>query len=155
MKSTKLIVGSLAIVAASTMIALAANVHLVGGLNVTEGATSARVCGKLAGLGNADVTITLTANITVNSTCVNPAGHIAPGHANQTVTSSIRIRRTEIKNGSVSFCVSTAEPVCRTAKACGCPNNNWTADITSVDFNLVELTVEQNGQVVLEETVLD
>src|SRR6185295_10676912 len=115
-------------------LAYAANVHLIGGINVTDTGTSARACGKLAGLGNADVTITLTGTATVYSTCVNPAGNVAPGQANQVVTGSIHIRSTEIKNGTVSFCVRTADPACISAKACGCPNNNWTATIRDVQF---------------------
>ena len=155
MKSmVRFMVTTVAIVMLGSMAAFASNVHLVGGLTVTDNGTSAKVCGKLAGLGNQDITINLVGSVTVESTCVNPAGHIAPGHADQVVTGTIHISRTEIKNGSVSFCVQTADPVCRTAKACGCPNNNWTATILNVDFHLLNLTVEQGGKVVLQQGVL-
>ena len=154
-KIVRLIGTVLAVIALSPGAAWGANVHLVGDLNVTDGGTFARACGKLAGLGNADVTITLTGSVTVEATCRNPAGKIAPGQAEQIVTGSIHIRSTEVKNGSVSFCVRTQDPVCQTAKACGCPNNNWSASIRDVEFNALILTVEQNGKVVLQETLID
>jgi hypothetical protein len=129
------------------------NVHLIGSVTTTDTGTSARACGKLAGLGNADVTITLTGSATVDSMCTNPAGNVAPGQAQQVVTGSIIIKQTDIKNGTVSFCLSTADPACSTAKECGCPNNNWTATIFDVEFGELLLTVVQSGKVVLQTTV--
>jgi hypothetical protein len=149
-----MLAGLLAMGLLGTTGALAQNVHLIGDVTVTDTGTSARACGKLAGLGNADVTLTLSGSATVESKCTNPAGNVAPGQANQVVTGSFTIRSTEIKNGTVSFCVRTADPACSTPKACGCPNNNWSAQITDVEFNSLTLTVVQNGKVVLQQTVL-
>ena len=139
----------------SLITALAENVHFIGDVDATDTGTTARACGKLAGLGNADITITITGTAVVESTCKNPAGNIAPGQAEQVVTGSIKIKSTEIKNGTVSFCVRTADPACQTPKACGCPNNNWSATITDVEFGSLLLTVEQGGKVVLQETITD
>ncbi len=44
-------------------------------------------------------------------------------------------------------------PRAATAKACGCPNNNWSATITDVDFTSLTLIVEQGGRVVLRTTI--
>ena len=52
----------------------------------------------------------------------------------------------EIKNGSLSFGVTTAEPTPPTsAKAAGCPNNNWTVVIDDVSFTDRTLCVYQDS----------
>jgi hypothetical protein len=154
MKKQISVISIIALLFVSGITAQAESVHLIGDLAVTDGGTSAEACGKLAGLGNADVTITLTGTATVETACTNPAGNIAPGNAEKVVTGSITLRATEIKNGTVSFCVKTADPACSSARDCGCPNNNWSATITDVEFESLVLTVVQKGKVVLQETVL-
>jgi len=155
MKNTiRFILTTLVIVTLGSISAFANNVHLIRDVDVTDGGTFAQACSKVAGLGNGDIIITLVGSATIRSTCVNPAGNIAPGQANKVVTGSIRIRAAEIKNGSVAFCVRTADPACQTARSCGCPNNNWDATIVDVEFNSLVLTVEQGGSIVLQVTVL-
>jgi hypothetical protein len=140
-----LVIGTLAI--------YAANVHFKGEPEITDNGTTLTFCGALAGLGNQNVTITLTTRGFATATCTSPGGNVAPGQNKVPVTSSVSqtIRANEIKNGTVSFCQTTSEPRVG-ARAAGCPNNNWDADVTDVEFASATLTVVQGGRVVLQET---
>jgi hypothetical protein len=135
-------------IAAST--AFAANVHLKGGNNAkpafTDTGLTLRAAGELAGLGNGDVLVTLSARADVTSTCTNPSGaNQPPGHnpAPITVTGSQAIPDSEIKNGTTPFRVTTNAPVTPIAGAPDCPNPQWTEAITDLAFTSATITVEQ------------
>jgi hypothetical protein len=101
--------------------------------------------GDLAGLGNGDVLVTMTATADVTSTCTNQGGNQAPGQnpAPITVTGSQAIPAGEIKNGTTPFNVTTAAPAAVIAGAPDCPNTNWTEAITDLAFTSATITVEQ------------
>jgi hypothetical protein len=135
--------------------AFAANVHFKGGDPVlVDNGLTATISGALAGLGNQNVRIEVTATGSGTATCKNPSGKEAPGQNKIPLTlgGSQTISRDEIKNGSVNFSVTTAGPGAVTAKQAGCPNNRWTATVTNVTFTSYTVTVFQGGQQVLRET---
>ncbi|MDQ3963181.1 MAG: hypothetical protein M3277_04600 [Actinomycetota bacterium] len=146
-------VSAVALLAPTT--ALAANVHFVSGPTFTDNGTTLTTTGKLAGIGNQDLTITVSVTgIATKITCTNPGGNQAPGQNKPGVTASgtQTITRDEIKNGTVRINVTTLEPAQLTPKQAGCPNNRWTAEIDDVDFTSARITVVQAGETVFNKT---
>lgn len=148
-----------ALVVAMATSATAQSVHLKGGRNAepsfVDGGLTLAASGELAGLGNGDVLVTLTAQADVTSTCTNQGGTAAPGQnpAPLTVTGSEAIPESEIKNGNTPFSVVTVAPPSVIAGAPDCPNPNWTETIDDLSFTSAVITVEQPpGTVVLTVT---
>ena len=122
--------------------------HYVVDPTFTDNGTTLTATGSVAGLGNEDVTVVLTAQGSATIVCTNPAGHVAPGQTKDvTVSGSQTI--TDVKNGRVDYNVTTVAP---TAPADSCPNPKWTPTVTDVTFNSATVIVQQGGQTVLTTT---
>jgi hypothetical protein len=123
-----------------------------GGTPVCTATTLTLSCtGSLAGLGNGDVTITLSAPALASFACVSPGGNESPGQNKVPFTagSTTVIPSGEIKNGNLTFTVSApARPPTATATQAGCPNPNWSTRLTSIEFvGTTTLTIAQGGAV--------
>jgi hypothetical protein len=158
-----LLVGGIAVVATflGATTGYAASVHLKGGANAepafTDNGLTLEAAGALAGLGNGDVLVSLTATGLPTADCVNPGTgeHRPPGQnpAEVTLTGVQRIPESEIKNGTTPFDVETQAPVSPVPGAPECPNRNWIENITDVAFTSATITVEQpEGTLVLTVT---
>lgn len=133
----------------ASTVTLAASPHLKGGPNAEPAFTDLglplRVIGSLAGLGNENLVVTVVATGDVTSTCTSPGGNQAPGQnpAEVDVSGTQSIPAPEIKNGNVTFTVTTEAPESPIPGAPGCPNPNWTQEITDVAYTSATITVEQ------------
>ncbi len=142
-----MVTGLLVLAIADT--ANAANVHFKSVPTFEDLGNTLEACVSLAGLGNRDVTITVSVTGEATVICENPGGNEPPGQ-NKIPISAVATRTipsTQIKNGNLSVCLETA-PV----EVAPAPNENWTVRVEDVAFFTATITVVQRGKVVLKET---
>jgi hypothetical protein len=119
--------------------------HYRKGPTVVDNGFTATATGTIAGLGNGNVIATLSfPNATGTTTCTNPGGNQAAGQnpATPAATSGSQLI-TKVKNGTVSFTVTTDVPPNPTPQAAGCPNGQWTAAFDNITFGSGTLTIQQ------------
>lgn len=100
--------------------------------------------GRVAGMGQEDVTIQLDATGVPTVECTNKSGKKVPGQNPPKVSargSQFLVHESYTKNGSTPFWVETGEPAPLDAVKAGCPNKNWTAKITFVAWTEATLSV--------------
>jgi hypothetical protein len=146
-------------VALAAPTAFAANPHFVVGPEITlTGNDTVRATGSVAGLGNENIDVRLTAVIDVEVLCENPGGNVAPGQTQQATVTGEQTD-VEVDNGRADFDVETAAAALDPTlmpKELGCPNNKWTPLIGEVTIESATLQIFQpsgSGNLVLEETV--
>jgi hypothetical protein len=117
-----------------------------------SGATRSTTCSaSLAGLGNGDLVINLTASGFAVYQCQNQGGNTAPGQNKVLVgpvTAPTTIPADQIKNGNVSFTTNPAvltAPATVTGAEAGCPNPNWTGVNPTLTLTDLSMTIAQGG----------
>lgn len=153
-KPTIALIIGLAVALIVAPIIYASNVHFKRNPSFTDLGTTLKTCLSLTGLGMEDVTITIKTSGTATTLCTNPGGNTAPGQNKTPVHPSAQqtFPSTQVKNGNLSVCLTTPAPPNPTASQAGCPNSNWSASITDVQFAGAEIIVVQGGQTVLDQT---
>lgn len=154
------LVAALVLLAMSATVAFGANVHLKGkgDVSFSDGGLTLTASGTLAGLGNGDILVDITVTGSPTVTCTNPSGENQPPGQNPaelTLGGQQAIPDSQVKNGTVSFSVTTLAPTQPTnAKDAGCPSTQWTATITDVAFSghTATITVFQGGVVVFQQS---
>jgi hypothetical protein len=103
----------------------------------------------LAGLGNEDLNVHLSASGFALYQCQNNGGNTAPGQNRVLAgpaTSDTAIPAAAIKNGNLTFTTNpatlTAAPTVSGAVA-GCPNPNWTGVNPTLTLTSISLVIEQ------------
>lgn len=125
------------IVALMATAALAAGAHFLGTPTFSTSNQRLTVCASVAGLGNQDITVVVTATATTN--CTNKGNNVPPG-LTETVSGSKSNIHTE--NGRADFCVTTD------SASNPCPDGM--RPLTT--FSNVKIQVYQGGKLVLQQT---
>lgn len=133
--------------------ALGSSIHLKGGAKAKpayrDNGLTLTGSASLAGLGNADVSIVITAVGKPRATCTNPSGANQPPGQNPapvTLTGATSIPASAIKNGELTFSVTTQGPVSPIPGAPDCPNRLWTETIVDVAFTSATIVVTQGAE---------
>jgi hypothetical protein len=112
--------------------------------------------GEASGLGNADLTGTITFSGTVQYTCQNKGGATAPGQPLQVNQQASQSARANPKNGRATIDLTASFTPAATVPGdlIGCPNGNWRG-INPVIIGPVSATgtITWQGQVVFTQTI--
>ena len=131
--------------------AVAASLHFVGSPKASVVDDAVVVSGKVAGLGNEDITVTVEVDGQVTVLCISPGGNQAPGQ-NKEPFSAVDSRTfvPSAKNGQFTFTIAVdiADAIAEAVAQHDCPNRNWTKEVGDVSVDSVIVTVEQGGQTI-------
>ena len=139
----------LAVVALTAADARAANLHFVGRPTATADGDTVVVSGKVAGLGNEDITVTVEVDGEVVVFCINPGRNDPPGQNKEpfTAVESQTFVPSE-DNGQFTFTivVDLAAAIQAAVDAHECPNPNWEKEAGDVTLDSATVTVEQGDR---------
>jgi hypothetical protein len=99
--------------------------------------TQLQCTGKVAGLGGTTFEITLEATGTAAVDCRNHGGNVAPGQRTSVTATGTSGPLETPRNGHYEFTVTTVTPTVPDVPTC--PNPNWTAEVTDVEFDSATL----------------
>jgi hypothetical protein len=135
--------------AASVDVAHAQSGHFVGEPICTDIGTQVLCTGKVAELGGTTFEIDVTAPGTASVECINPGGNRAPGQDTAVTAAGSSGPQPTPRNGQSRFvgneAIATATPVVPNVPTC--PNAQWTATVTDVEFGDATLTLSEDGAV--------
>jgi len=133
-------------------IASAQSGHFVGDVTCEDIGTQLECSGKVAGLGGTTFEITVAVSgATADVVCTNPGQNPAPGQAFDFTAMGSSGPQPTPRNGQFRFTFATVAP---TAPAGSCPNPQWTATVTDVDFSGTTATVTLTEDGVVSDTVM-
>ncbi len=118
-------------------------------VTATDTSQSVTCSGELAGLGNVDLVLNLSASGFALYQCQNGGGNIAPGQNKVLVgpaTSTTTIPASAIKNGRTPFTTNAAvlsAPLTVSGAVAGCPNANWSGVNPVVTVTSITLKISQ------------
>ena len=101
--------------------------------------------GKVAGLGGTTFEIKVSATGTGTVECTNPGGNVAPGQTFETDVTGSSGELSTPRNGQYRYSeLFTTAPQ---APADSCPNDQWSAAVTDVDFTTATIYLLEDGVV--------
>ncbi len=106
---------------------------------VTDNGLTFSQTASVSGLGNGDIVVTLSiTNVQPSATCTNPGDQSKVPGQNPALTTAIggvAVPGADIKNGTLTITVNTAEPSPNPIPgAPDCPNKGWTETITDMSL---------------------
>jgi hypothetical protein len=136
--STPLVIFAVALLFAAAFMAVPAkadSAHFVKGPTCTVSLTSGLTCtGKVAGLGTVPDSVFLSDTLTTATyICHNKGGNVAPGQPTQTPSQSGPPGSIAASGGNIIF--GATLPVPPAPNPTGCPNGNWTLQLSSVSYS--------------------
>ena len=141
----------LAVLAFAATDATAANLHFVGRPTATADGDTVVVSGKVAGLGNEDITVTVEVDGEVVVFCINPGGNEPPGQNKEPFTAvESQTFTPSAANGQFTFdiVVDLADAIQAALDAHECPNPNWEKEAGDVTLDSATVTVTQGGRTI-------
>jgi len=150
-KRLALCLSVLALAALSAPQAMAANLHFVGRPTADMEGNTVVISGKVAGLGNENITVTIEIDGEVVVLCINPGGNEPPGQNKEPFTAvDSRTFVPSAKNGQFTFeiPVDVSDAIQDAVDAHECPNPNWEKQAGDVTFDSATVTVQQGGQTI-------
>jgi hypothetical protein len=137
--------------------AIAANVHFVEEPTVSVDLDdfTVTVDGRIAGVGNKDVVVTVEIQGSAEIWLYNPGGHL-PAGKNKVPFYDVEsvVVHPDAKNGTVPFSVTVdfSALIDGAMAQSILPNPNWTAVLQDVEISSVKVTIKQGGKTVLTQT---